>query len=105
MAKNKNLKPQTLEQNSKIEEEKKQNAKVKEPKESKKEKKAKAKKDQTPKRNRVKETFGELKKVTWPTFGKTMAQTGMVIAVVAIFGVLIFGIDMLLSWLFGLIAK
>ena len=105
MAKNKKLKPQTLEQNSKIEEEKKQNAKVKEPKESKKEKKAKAKKDQAPKRNRVKETFGELKKVTWPTFGKTMAQTGMVIAVVAIFGVLVFGIDMLLSWLFGLIAK
>ena len=24
------------------------------------------------KRSRVKETFAELKKVTWPTFGKTM---------------------------------
>ena len=105
MAKNKKLKPQTLEQSASVEEGKKQNAKVKEPKENKKEKKAKAKKDNAPKRSRIKETFGELKKVTWPTFGKTMAQTGMVIAVVAIFGVLVFGIDMLLSWLFGLIAK
>ncbi|MBQ7579153.1 MAG: preprotein translocase subunit SecE [Clostridia bacterium] len=105
MAKNKQLKPQTLEQNTSIEAEKKQNAKVKETKEDKKEKKAKAKKEKAPKRSRIKETFGELKKVTWPTFGKTMAQTGMVIAVVAIFGVLVFGIDALLSWLFGLIAK
>ena len=28
----------------------------------------------------IKETFGELKKVTWPTFGQTMKQLGAVIA-------------------------
>jgi len=105
MAKNKQLKPQTLEQSASIEEEKKQNAKQKETKENKKEKKQKAKKDNSLKRSRIKETFGELKKVTWPTFGKTMAQTGMVIAVVVIFGALVFGVDMLLSWLFSLITK
>ena len=66
--------------------------------------KTEAKKDGEPKRNRLKETFGELKKVTWPTFGKTMAQTGMVIGVVAIFALLVLGIDTLLAWLFKLIS-
>ena len=65
----------------------------------------KQKKDNTtaaaPKRSRIKETFGELKKVTWPSFGKTMKQTGMVLSVVLIFGVLILGIDVVV----GLIIK
>lgn len=72
-------------------------------KESKKNKAKKAKANAEPKRNRVKETFSELKKVTWPSFGKTMAQTGMVLGVVAIFAVLVFGVDALLIWIFSLI--
>jgi len=63
----------------------------------------KAKKEQKPKRNRAKETVSELKKVTWPKFGTVVKNTGMVLAVVLIFGLVIFGIDSLLSWLIKLI--
>lgn len=58
-----------------------------------------------PKRSRVKETMGELKKVSWPSFGKTMKQTGMVISVVLIFTLVVLGIDSLLGWLLKLIAN
>ena len=40
---------------------------------------------------KLKEVFGELKKVSWPTFGKTMSQTGVVLVVVLFFTV-IFGL-------------
>ena len=63
----------------------------------------KAQKEQKPKRNRAKETVSELKKVTWPTFGTVLKNTGMVLAVVLIFGLVIFGIDSLLSWIIKLI--
>ena len=65
-------------------------------------KKAK-KQEKTVKVNKTKETISELKKVSWPSFGKTMKQTGMVISVVAIFTLLVLGIDSLLSWLISLI--
>ena len=52
---------------------------------------------------RTKESMSELKKVTWPTFGKAVAKTGAVIAVVLFFGVVLFGIDMLLSVLYKLL--
>ena len=42
---------------------------------------------------KVKEIFSELKKVDWPTFGKVVKQTGVVIAVVVIFLVIIFGFN------------
>ena len=51
---------------------------------------------------KLKETGSELKKVSWPTFGKVMKQTGVVLAVVAIFTVVLFGIDYLLGLLFNL---
>jgi len=54
------------------------------------------------KRSRTKETISELKKVSWPSFAKTMKQTGMVISVVVIFMLLIIGIDQLLIWLLSL---
>ena len=57
------------------------------------------------KKSRIKETFAELKKVTWPTFGKTMKQTGTVLAVVAIFGLLVFGIDVLVSYVITLLSS
>ena len=72
-------------------------------KDKKKTKKVNAKKE--PKKSRVKETVSELKKVSWPTFGKTMKQTGMVISVVAIFMLVTLGIDSLLSWLLKLITN
>ena len=52
---------------------------------------------------RIKESFSELKKVTWPTFGKAVAKTGAVIAVVLFFGVILFGLDRLLSLLYELL--
>ena len=54
-------------------------------------------------RSRTKETVSELKKVSWPSFGKTLKQTGMVISVVLIFMLLIIGIDQLLIWLLSLL--
>ena len=52
---------------------------------------------------RIKETTSELKKVTWPTFGTVVKKTGVVLAVVIIFAVILFGIDRLLAWLFELL--
>ena len=71
-----------------------------------KQKKAKnVKANKEPKRSRVKETISELKKVSWPSFGKTMKQTGMVISVVLLFMLVTLGIDSLLSWLLKLITN
>ncbi|MEG1751740.1 MAG: preprotein translocase subunit SecE [Clostridia bacterium] len=49
----------------------------------------------------LKETGSELKKVSWPTFGKTLKTTGIVLVVVAVFTVVLFGMDRLLSLLFN----
>ena len=54
---------------------------------------------------KIKETASELKKVTWPTFGSVLKKTGVVLAVVLIFAVVLFGIDRLLSWLFELLTN
>ncbi|MEG1582268.1 MAG: preprotein translocase subunit SecE [Clostridia bacterium] len=79
-------------------------AKMAEPKIEKVEKKAKVKKSEPKvKRHRTKEIFSELKKVNWPTFGKTMKQTGMVISIVVIFMLLVLGIDSLVGFLIKLI--
>ena len=67
--------------------------------------KKKAKNDAAPRRHRVKELFSELKKVNWPTFGKTCKQTGTVLAVVVIFMLVVLGLDSLLGWLITLIGK
>ncbi|MBP5373108.1 MAG: preprotein translocase subunit SecE [Clostridia bacterium] len=37
--------------------------------------------------------FSELKKVTWPTFGTVVKQTGVVLVVVLVFLVVVTGID------------
>ena len=49
------------------------------------------------------ETISELKKVTWPSFGKVVKQTAVVLGVVLFFTVVLFGIDRLFAWLFGLL--
>ena len=47
----------------------------------------------------------ELKKVTWPTFGKVMAQT-LVVLVVVLFFLVIFGaFDALFGWLLQLLGS
>lgn len=49
------------------------------------------------------EIRSELKKISWPTFRKVLKQTGIVLAVVVFFLVVIFGFDLLLSWLLKLL--
>ena len=71
-------------------------------KQTKTQKKAKPEKQ---KRSRVKETVSELKKVSWPSFGKACKQTGTVLAVVAVFMLVVFGIDSLLTWIINLIVN
>lgn len=68
-------------------------------------KKKKVSKDTAPKKSRIKETLGELKKVTWPSFGKAMKQTGMVLAIVLVFGVVVLGLDLLISFIINLLSS
>lgn len=67
----------------------------------------KAKKEKKPKEKKLakkaRETVSELKKVTWPSFGEVCKKTGIVLAVVVIFGLVLFGLDALLGYLFGLL--
>ena len=59
-----------------------------------------AKKDKNKKPNffvrmgrRIKETFSELKRVSWPTFGKTLKATGIVLGIVLVFIVVVTGVN------------
>ena len=52
---------------------------------------------------KIKEVFSELKKVTWPSFGKVVKSTGIVISVVVIFLVIFTAINFGLSTLLELV--
>lgn len=52
---------------------------------------------------KIKEVFSELRKVTWPTIGKTVKQTGVVLVVVLFFLVIITGVSFGLSVLYDLV--
>ena len=54
---------------------------------------------------KIKETFSELKRVTWPTLPTVLKTTGVVLVVVFVFLVVITGIDSLLGWLLGLLSQ
>ena len=54
---------------------------------------------------KLKEVFSELKKVTWPSFGKVVKSTGVVIAVVVIFLIVFTAINYGLNALLGLISN
>ena len=54
-------------------------------------------------KQRFKETGSELKKISWPTFKETMKKTGVVIAVVLFFAVVLIAFDFGLSELFKLL--
>ena len=88
---------------AKLSMEEKQKAKLSE--KQAKQKKASKQKNDKPKRNYAKETVSELKKVSWPSFKKACKQTGTVLAVVAVFMLVVLGIDSLLSWIISLIVN
>ncbi|MBR1971758.1 MAG: preprotein translocase subunit SecE [Clostridia bacterium] len=52
---------------------------------------------------KIKEIFSELKKVSWPSFGKVVKQTGIVIAVVLFFLIVIGVADIGLGALYKLL--
>ena len=54
---------------------------------------------------RLKETFSELKRVTWPTFPKALKATGVVLAIVLIFAVLVTGVNYGFGQLLSLLTK
>ena len=49
---------------------------------------------------KCKETFSEIKKVTWPSFLTVLETTGLVLVVVAAFLLIVGGVDALLGLLF-----
>ena len=53
---------------------------------------------------KLKDVFSELKKVNWPTFAKVVKKTGIVLAVVLCFLVVIFAFDSGLLELLKLVA-
>ena len=53
---------------------------------------------------KIKDTFSELKRVTWPTFPKVVKQTGVVLVVVLFFLVIITAFDTGLLQLLTLVA-
>ena len=53
---------------------------------------------------KLRETFSELKRVTWPSFTTVLKTTGVVLVVVFAFLAVVTGIDSLLGWLLGLIS-
>lgn len=53
---------------------------------------------------KIKETFSELKRVTWPTFGTVLKTTGVVLVVVLAFLIIVTGVDFGLTKLLGLIS-
>ena len=57
------------------------------------------------KAGKVKATVSELKKVTWPSFGKVVKSTVVVLSVTAVFLLVVLGIDQLLYFLYGLLTK
>ena len=52
---------------------------------------------------KIKEVFSELKKVTWPSFGKVVKSTGAVLAVVIAFLIVFTAINYGLNTLLGLL--
>lgn len=54
---------------------------------------------------KIKDVFSELKKVSWPSFGKVVKQTGIVLAVVIVFLVVITAFDAGLLELLGFISS
>ena len=54
---------------------------------------------------KIKETFSELKRVTWPSFGKALKSTGVVLVIVLIFTVITTGVNYGFTALLNLITN
>ena len=54
---------------------------------------------------KFKETFSELKRVTWPKFPTVIKTTGVVLVIVAAFLAVVTGVDALLGWLLELLTN
>ncbi len=76
-------------------------------KEKAKKQKAKAKKEKGPNKlgKKFKEMGSELKKVSWPSFKTVVKSTGVIIAVVLTFTVVLFGIETVLGLLYNMFTK
>ena len=84
----------------------KEDSKVKNTKDTKAKDNKKAKKKDPNKKSvsqKSKELYSELKKVSWPSFGKVVKSTCVVLLVVTVCTLLLFGADRLFSWLFTLL--
>ena len=53
----------------------------------------------------LRDTRGELKKIVWPNFSTVVRNTGVVLAMCAVTGVVIVGVDALCGWLIDLLLK
>ena len=56
-----------------------------------------------PKTSKAKEVTGELKKVTWPSFGTVVKNTLLVLGIVILITLGLFVVDRIFSWLYQLI--
>jgi preprotein translocase subunit SecE len=54
---------------------------------------------------KIRDMFGELKKVRWPKFNEAVKQTGIVLGLVLVFSIVVFGIDRGLGELYKLLTK
>ena len=54
---------------------------------------------------KIKETFSELKRVTWPKFGTVVKATGVVLVVVLAFLIIVTGVDAGLTALLNLLTN
>ena len=54
---------------------------------------------------KLKETFSELKRVSWPTFPKALKATGVVIGIVLIFTIIVTGVNYGFSELLELLSS
>ncbi len=54
---------------------------------------------------KIKETFSELKRVSWPSFGKALKTTGVVLVIVLVFTIVVTGINYGLSELLDLMTS
>ena len=54
---------------------------------------------------KFKETFSELKRVSWPKFNTVLKTTGVVLVIVIAFLIIVTGVDSLLGWLLELISQ
>ncbi len=82
----------------------KEQAKLEKQKQKEKQQKANAKKEKKPGLfKKIKDSWSELKKVTWPTFGSVVKKTGVVILVVLLFTAVLFGIEYGLGSLYNLL--